>query len=165
MSNLKDVVKHARSHLNVLESWRRVLPSSLAWKDDDLPSTNLNVARLRAKYYGGLYMILRPYLRIANHSMGLPSIGATTAQSHRQNSPMPTTDSVSAPTSRDIQQVELSNDQQDVIWIAAKCINSAIQSTIAFDRVGAPDDSPYEKYKRTRKGRLIVTNIVGTMHA
>jgi hypothetical protein len=142
-----------------------VLPSSLAWKDDDPPSTDLNVARLRAKYYGGLYVILRPYLRIANHSIDLPPAGASAAWGPQQNSPTPTADSVPTSTSRGVQLVELSEDQRSVIGIAAQCIHSAIQSTIAFDRVGAHPDSPYEKFKCTRTRRLVVTNIFGTMHA
>lgn len=53
--------------MRILEDWRRVLPPTLAWSDDDPPATDINVARLRAKYYGSIYVILRPYLRIANH--------------------------------------------------------------------------------------------------
>ena len=110
-------------------------------------------------------MILRPYLQIATHSIGLPPVNASIAGGHQQNSPTPTADSVSTPMSRGVQLVELSSDQQGIIWIAAKCVNSAIQSTIAFDRVGAPPDSPYQKFKCTRTRRLVVTNIFGTMHA
>jgi hypothetical protein len=48
---------------------------------------------------------------------------------------------------------------------ACKCINAAVQGTIAFDRVGAPEESPYTKYRSTRTRRLVLTNIFGTMHA
>jgi hypothetical protein len=51
------------------------------------------------------------------------------------------------------------------VIVACQCIESAIQSTIAFDRVGAPENSPYEGYKATRKTRLVLTNIFGTLHA
>jgi hypothetical protein len=61
--------------------------------------------------------------------------------------------------------VELSNDQKDMMNLACMCINSAVQSTIAFDRVGAPEGSPYENCKSTGAHRLIVTNIFGTVHA
>jgi hypothetical protein len=61
--------------------------------------------------------------------------------------------------------VELSNDQKTMMNLACICIDSAVQNTIAFDRVGAPEDSPYENYKSTRANRLIVTNIFGTVHA
>jgi hypothetical protein len=137
----------------------------LAWKDHDPPSTDLNVARLRAKYYGGLYMVLRPYLQIATHSIDFAPVGASTAWGHQQNFPTSIADLVSTPTDRGVQLVELSDDQRSIIRIAAKCINSAIQSTIAFDRVGARPNSLYEKFKCTRKRRLAVTNIFGTMHA
>jgi hypothetical protein len=126
-----------------------LLPSSLAWEDDDPPSTDLNVARLRAKYYGALYMILRPYLRIANHLIDLS----------------PTADSLLTPGNQGVQLMELSNYQRSIIPYAAQCINGAIQSTIAFDRVGAAPDSPYEEFRSTRTQRLVVTNIFGTLHA
>ncbi|KAH8722858.1 hypothetical protein GQ44DRAFT_711347 [Phaeosphaeriaceae sp. PMI808] len=45
------------------------------------------------------------------------------------------------------------------------CINSAIRSTIAFDRIGGTDSNPYIGYKPTRAHRLIATNIFGTVHA
>ena len=61
--------------------------------------------------------------------------------------------------------VDLSENQENIINVACQCIESAIQSTIAFDRIGAAEDSPYEGYKSTRNTRLVLTNIFGTCHA
>ncbi|KAH8727449.1 hypothetical protein GQ44DRAFT_770464 [Phaeosphaeriaceae sp. PMI808] len=131
-SNLREVVKYARCHVDVLESWRKLLPLDLAWNDDDPPATDLNIARLRTKYYGGLYMILRPYLRIAIHAFKPLS---------QQNSLAATAD--------------LAEDQRQVIEIACQCIDAAIWSTIAFGRVGADPDSSYEEFQSTRTERLV----------
>ncbi|OSS44328.1 hypothetical protein B5807_11072 [Epicoccum nigrum] len=160
--NIKEVAHRATAHVRILEDWRRVLPPALAWNDDDPPATDINVARLRAKYYGSIYVILRPYLRIANHFIDFPPTGAARASHH--NSPAPNHGSSS---DRNVHLlVDLSDDQRSIIGVAVKCINAAIQSTIAFDRVGAAPDSKYVKFDASaRTRRLVVTNIFGTMHA
>ncbi|KAJ4375239.1 hypothetical protein N0V83_002325 [Neocucurbitaria cava] len=163
-SNVKEVADHASTHIDILQSWRRVLPPALAWKDEDPPSTDLNIARVRAKYYGGLYMMLRPYLRIASHTIEFPPPAASAAHLSQHNSPA-YGDYASTSTNRNVQMVELSEDQRKIIKVACQCIDSAIQSTIAFDRVGASATSPYRDFKSTRTCRLVVTNIFGTLHA
>lgn len=163
-SNVKEVAHHARTHIDILDSWRRVLPAELAWQDTDPPSTDLNIARVRAKYYGGLYMMLRPYLRIASHTIEFPPNAASAPHSSQHNSPAPG-DYVSTPTNRGIHMVELSEDQRKLIGVACQCIESAIRSTVAFDRVGADPNSPYLDYQSTRTRRLVLTNIFGTLHA
>ena len=162
--NIKEVAHRATAHVRILEDWRRVLPPTLAWNDEDPPATDINVARLRAKYYGSIYVILRPYLRIANHFIDFPPTGASTARASHHNSPAPTSGSSS---NRNVHLlVDLSDDQRSIIGVAVKCINAAIQSTIAFDRVGAAPDSKYIKFDASaRTRRLVVTNIFGTMHA
>ncbi|KAF3031938.1 hypothetical protein E8E12_001908 [Didymella heteroderae] len=148
--NIKEVAHRATAHVRILEDWRRVLPPTLAWNDDDLPATDINVARLRAKYYGAIYVILRPYLRIANHFIDFPPTDANAQASHHKSHLL----------------VDLSNDQKNIIGVAVKCVNAAIQSTIAFDRVGALPGSKYVKFDpNARARRLVVTNIFGTMHA
>jgi hypothetical protein len=164
-SNIKEVTEHASSHIDLLESWRRVLPPQLAWKDEDPPSTDLNIARVRAKYYGALYMMLRPCLRIATHTIEFPPNAASATYSSQHNSPASTRDYVSSPTNRNVQMVELSEPQRKIIEVACQCIDNAIRSTIAFDRVGAPPDSAYKDYQSTRTRRLVLTNIFGTLHA
>ena len=42
-----------------LEAWRKTL-ADLDWDDDDHQSDDINVARMRAKYYGAKYLIHRP---------------------------------------------------------------------------------------------------------
>ncbi|KAJ4345059.1 hypothetical protein N0V95_005968 [Ascochyta clinopodiicola] len=63
-------------------------------------------------------------------------------------------------------RMDLSEDLKSLMGVAVKCISAAIQSTIAFDRVGAAPDSKYVKFDASaRTRRLVVTNIFGTMHA
>ncbi|KAH8707148.1 hypothetical protein GQ44DRAFT_777442 [Phaeosphaeriaceae sp. PMI808] len=138
---------------NSLESWRQMLPQQLAWKDEEPPATDLNIARLRAKYYGGLYMMLRPYLRIACHNIALST---SNGFSHRGS---PLTDFGDA--HRSLQETGSAQELKAM----GQCIESAIQSTVAFDRVGATLDSEYRDYQSTRTKRLVVTNIVGILHA
>jgi hypothetical protein len=164
-TNVKEVIAHARVHAQILENWRAMLIPELAWKDEELPSTDLNIARVRAKYYGGLYMMLRPYLRLASHVLEFPPPPPGTWGASQHNSPAPYGNHVSTPTSRNVQMVDLSEDQREVIDICSKCIDSAIRSTIAFDRVGEEPGSQYTYFTPTRKTRLIVTNVFGTLHA
>jgi hypothetical protein len=169
-TDAKAVAAHTQAHIQLLQEWRDMLPDFLAWNDSGIPSSDLNIARIRAKYYGGLYMMLRPYLRIAAGREWLPAhqsshqgLHQSTHQFHH-SSPTANRES-SSNLAKNVQIAELSNDQRDMISLACLCINSAVQSTIAFDRVGASEDSPYKDYKSTRAHRLIVTNIVGTVHA
>jgi len=111
--------------------------------------------------------MLRPHLRVAVHEIEYPPSHLSSqrnSQWSHHNSPMATGE-VSTPTSRTAQMMDLSDSQQEIVGLATQCIDSAIQSTIAFDRVGAPPDSPYEGFKSTRTTRLILTNIFGTLHA
>jgi hypothetical protein len=165
-SNAKAVADHANSHIQLLQSWRHMLPDYQAWNDNEIPSTDLNIARMRAKYYGGLYMMLRPYLRIAAAREWPPSHQSSHQSAHwSQHSSPAATGEGSTSIGRGVQMVELSADQREMIGVACLCINSAVRSTIAFDRVGALENSPYKGYKSTRAHRLIVTNIFGTVHA
>jgi hypothetical protein len=163
-TNAKDASLYALSHVEILQNWRGMLSPELAWKDKDPPSTDLNIARVRAKYYGGLYMMLRPYLRLASHVLEFPPPPPGTTGASQQNSPSASAYGTSA-SNRYVQMVELTSDQKKIIDVACTCINSAIQSTIAFDRVGADPNSPYANFAPTRTKRLVVTNIFGTLHA
>jgi hypothetical protein len=130
-AHLFRIANAAQIHGEVLEAWRNLLPKHLAWGDDDPPATDLNVARLRAKFYGGYYMILRPFLYIALHDL----------------------------------QFQADPQLPDVLNVAKRCVEAAIQSTIAFDNVGAADPYAYKRYVDISKKRLLVTNIFGTLHA
>lgn len=161
-TNVSEVANAARVHADILQSWRNLLPPALAWNDDDPPSTDINIARLRAKFYGGHYMILRPFLFMAVHQIKLPP-----AMSSHTSSPASFAETATTPTDSDRSRrlVDLTSDQTNVLDIAHNCIKSAIQSTIAFDRVGAEPNSRYDDYVSRRKDRLILTNIFGTLHA
>jgi hypothetical protein len=161
-TSFKEVAHHALTHKEILEGWRKLLTPELAWSDDEYPSTDLNIARVRAKYYGGLYMMLRPYLKLASHTLEFPPPPPGTTGATQNNSPSPYGNAAS---NRNVQMVDLSEDQHKIIKIACQCINAAIRSTIAFDRVGEEPGSQYQYFQPTRKKRLIVTNIFGTLHA
>jgi hypothetical protein len=162
----KAVAEHVSYHIGLLDSWRKMLSHYLAWHDNDLPATDLNIARMRAKYYGGLYMMLRPYLRLAISREWPPSHQGSHRNGQWSHHGSPThMGEIPMATSKGVQMVDLNSDQKQMVKFSCMCIHAAIQSTIAFDRVGAPDNSPYAGYKSTRTQRLILTNIFGTMHA
>lgn len=165
VSNLNEVSNAARVHADILWSWRRLLPAQLAWSDDEPPSTDINVARLRAKFYGGYYMVLRPFLFIATHEIELPpGPPISSAWSSKHGSPAAYTDAAT-PTNRHRSLVELTSEQNGILHVAFRCINSAIQSTIAFDRVGKKPSDPYRYYEDRPDERPVLTNIFGTLHA
>jgi hypothetical protein len=158
-----------------LEQWREGLPAHMRWDDKDPPAEDINVARLRAKYYGARYIIHRPLLHHALHPMAQkpatqpaaaesPALSVvSSAQSyvspsipHAQHSEsMERWPSDMAPpprisTSQDPQPPSLKDLGPKVLNACVSCIEAAMHSTIAFDGV---------------KGRPIVTNIFGTAHA
>lgn len=138
-----------------LTKWRKMLPPQLQWDEKDPPATEINAARLRAKYYGGQYVILRPFLYIAVHDIELPPTAPISAISSQHSSPA---------AMADVNLVNLDQDQVQIFEISQKCLESAIKSTIAFDRVGATG-SHYNWHEDIAPRRLIVTNIFGTLHA
>jgi hypothetical protein len=167
--NLKEVANAARVHADILLSWRRLLPAELSWEDNEPPATDINIARLRAKFYGGHYMILRPFLFLAVHEIELPPGPPVSGWSSQTSSPAATVESAPTPTHTQIHQrgafVDLTSEQSGLLRVAHDCIASAIQSTIAFDRVGADPNTKYNRFKETPRERLILTNIFGTLHA
>ncbi|QMW36968.1 hypothetical protein G4B11_000204 [Aspergillus flavus] len=153
-----------------LELWRNSLPPAMRWKDTDPPSEELNVARMRAKYYGARYIIYRPLLYHALHYYGQidfralsaelsTEATANTASKSQQISPSLNSgrgDTNMARLSSDIGPVSeftgiAHRDLPTKLRRACElCIDSAIRSTVAFDGI---------------KGRPVVTNIFGTAHA
>ncbi|KAK2782719.1 hypothetical protein FQN52_000749 [Onygenales sp. PD_12] len=156
-----------------LEIWRKYLPEELRWEDGDPPSDKINIARMRAKYYGARYIIHRPLLHHALHPMSsnltsatAPSPSPSNVSSSQSHSSPPEKPALVAPTqerhSSDMgppgRTVMVPDKQPSMIKLldskvhkaCQACIEAAIQSTIAFDGI---------------KGRLIVTNIFGTAHA
>ncbi|EYE97356.1 putative C6 finger domain protein [Aspergillus ruber CBS 135680] len=161
-----------------LQLWRSSLPEVMRWRDGDPPSKEINVARMRAKYYGARYIIHRPLLYHALHFAGratsVDSPGAAPAMSGSRSQQMspsmasgqrPTTmgrlpsDMGTAPAQRAPGSTPgwgytsgyTYRDLPTKLRRACKvCIDSAILSTEAFDGI---------------EGRPVVTNIFGTAHA
>ncbi|KAJ5605953.1 transcriptional regulator family: Fungal Specific TF [Penicillium lagena] len=154
-----------------LDQWRRSLPKPLSWNDGDPPATDINNARMRAKYYGARYIIFRPLLYRALHygasnvrlGSGPTSIDSPTIPQAQQMSPSVTYNQ------RAPEMARMASDagarfastwmppqfnQRDLPYklrnACKACIQSAIYSTEAFD--GLPT-------------RPVVTNIFGTAHA
>lgn len=50
-----------------LSSWKQALPRPLRWEAEEPPATDINAARLRAKYFGARYIIHRPFVYHALH--------------------------------------------------------------------------------------------------
>jgi hypothetical protein len=159
-----------------LDMWRRSLPEAMKWEDSEPPANDIIIARLRAKYYGAAYIIHRPLLYYALHDMcppqGLPA--ATESPQYSSSQPTSQSQQVSPPVSQTRQSTGMSRWSSDMgmtgrpgdvnNWSTSTfetlpkhvqrscrvCIESAIQSTTAFDGI---------------EGRPIVTNIFGTAHA
>ncbi|QDS71865.1 hypothetical protein FKW77_010054 [Venturia effusa] len=130
------------------------------WTDgDDLP-TDLLQARLRAKFYGAAYIILRPYISnaLTYHDEGgggdFPPINLHTWLKNDYKADQ-------VPTSLPKNHVRASEFQSsqamvlNYLWCCKKSIDSAMHSTVAFDGVADP----------VKRQRLRVTNIHGTATA
>jgi hypothetical protein len=151
-----------------LQSHRHLLDKQgHMWKDGEDPPTDLLEARLRAKYYGAAYIILRPYVFNAlrwqaDGGIRVPfSVHDWLAKHEAQDAAHQAAgDHFSQ---RELPKKEISvQDVQDnheianiFLWCCKKCIDAAIYSTIAFDGVANP--------KQGR--RMRVTNIHGTATA
>jgi hypothetical protein len=162
-------------HMNLF-LWRAGLPDVMKWEDNEPPAADINVARLRAKFYDVQQFIHRPLLYHMLHygqtgatigSVGQPlvdsSIGSTfvpqTQQMprsmthiHRSNVQMqlmihPSSSARSIWTPSTVNLHELPSRLRRACKI---CVKSAILSTEAFDGIG---------------DRIVVTNIFGTAHA
>ena len=142
-----------------IDEWRKML-NDWDWDDNDHQSENINVARMRAKYYGAKYIIHRPVLYYALQHAN----PATTPNSKYSDSPEPghafasPVQHAHSPSGRSRRPSEMgppgrgSSVKVDgkIISASRKCVEAAIRSTTAFDKVPR---------------RLIITNIFGTAHA
>ncbi|KKK19745.1 hypothetical protein AOCH_006820 [Aspergillus ochraceoroseus] len=153
----------------------RKLPEVMRWKDTDPPSDDINVARMRAKYYGARYIIHRPLLYHALHYSGpnAPSsvdspVGSIISGSKSQQvSPSMTHNQRATNMSRISSDIGMmgrnsgpSNQAATLTYrdlptklrrACKVCVDSAILSTEAFDGI--------------QNSRPVVTNIFGTAHA
>ncbi|KAI4196114.1 MAG: hypothetical protein LQ350_006750 [Teloschistes chrysophthalmus] len=142
-----------------LQAWRDILPAELQWQDSDEPSSDINTARLRAKYYGAQYIIHRPFLRhaldnnMAFQEYSSPHVHARVGHQDASAafSPQPLERRPSGTGPPGPTQKEKIH-QEEIMQSAKICVKAAIQSTIAFDNI-------------INRQRLIVTNIFGTAHA
>ena len=141
-----------------VDEWRKTL-NDWDWDDDDHQSKNINVARMRAKYYGAKYIIHRPVL-----SYALQRADPTTTSNSNSDSPEPghafasPVQHAHSPSGRSRRPSEMgplgrgSSVKVDgkILSASRKCVEAAIRSTTAFDKVPR---------------RLIITNVFGTAHA
>ena len=126
-----------------LQNWRKCLPPPLAWEDDDQLPTDINHARLRAKFYGAMCIVHRPFLKVALDN----KLDATSRSPVQQGRYTRRPDDMPPPSAT--QHLPVS----EILESAEICIQSAIQSTLAFDGI------------INAGRRLVVTNIFGTAHA
>ncbi|KAK3060305.1 hypothetical protein LTS18_008837, partial [Coniosporium uncinatum] len=144
--------RFASIHWENLQAWRNGLPGHLKWENGDPPATNINAARLRGKYYGAAYIITRPFLYHAVEHMEerykFTFESPQLKQLPRVNLKLPSVDHGERrpPTREEAEKAE------EIIMAARICVESAMESTVAFDGVNPG-------------GRWIVTNIHGTAQA
>ena len=142
----------------MINEWKARLPEQLQWEDHDPPADNINDARLRGKFYGAQYIIHRPFLHAAldydfdasdiHSPPGDNPIGLQT-QVPLHSAPAPTPAPAMGPPAPIGDPVRR---REETINLARRCIQAAVQSTVAFD--GVLDHR-----------RMVVTNIMGTAHA
>jgi hypothetical protein len=159
-----------------LQGLRRILTGiGLGWDDDVQPneSDTLLRARLRAKYYGGEYIILRPYLYNAlrwhedatvppKPPFELSEWLLKHEASERQREEMrKATGEYETELDLPAKQITYKAFMEDrdlaeqFLWCCKRCIDAAMASTAVFDGVANP----------LQDKRLKVTNIHGTATA
>ncbi|RMD42954.1 hypothetical protein DV735_g2181, partial [Chaetothyriales sp. CBS 134920] len=144
-----------------LENWRSML-NSWDWDDNDHKHPDINVARMRGKYYGGKYIIHRPCLQwlLTDSVPVIPGSQHSGSPHGAQGSPPypPGLQPAYSPPGKDQANTEMgppgkvadARSYQRVLECARKCVHAAIRSTTAFDAVPP---------------RPIITNVFGTAHA
>lgn len=140
--NLSDVARNKDLRnilMKWLQDWRNQLPRGLQWNDGD-PTTEINHARLRGKYYGALYIIHRPMLYLA---LQMEDEGKLTSDLLNLSF-----SSMSDASEKESEASFLA----EIMAAAQTTIKAAIWSTVAFDAI-------------ISSRRLIVTNVFGTAHA
>ncbi|KAI7462081.1 hypothetical protein KC357_g8578 [Hortaea werneckii] len=142
---LEEVRQTIKRHDNALNKSRRAMPAQLQWSDADPPASDILAARLRAEYWAVRYVVNRPYLDYALHIWKHVRNGKTVREAAIDAHGRP----------RDEAEIRLFEAIRGLgeteIWGSVQtCIEAAMQSTVALDRVTAP---------------LVVTNIHATAHA
>lgn len=127
-----------------LLGWRRVSSQVHKWNDDEPPSEDILIARMRAKYYGARYISTRPYLDYVLHIKQRAEGGASLEEVTRDARGDP------RPNELALFRAMWMMDPEVVVARAKTCVRSAISSTTSLDNITE---------------RLVVTNIMGTAHA
>lgn len=137
-----------------LEDWRKML-NDWDWDDNNHESPNINIARMRGKYYGAKYIIWRPALQHAliqaAQSKKEPTSESPSGNGDNFEFTSPAMENAhfsSHPPNRSSKDLPPINKL--LLEGSKVCIEAAIRSTTVFD--GVPR-------------RLVVTNIFGTAHA
>jgi hypothetical protein len=147
-----------------LSNWRSLL-NNWDWNDDDHQSDHINIARMRAKYYGARYIINRPLLHYCLR-FPVPPPPPTPTIKHSDSPQASDTSAFPSPAQpgyspagRGRRHSEMGPPSyrpephemdEKILSGARRCVDAAIRSTTAFDLVPK---------------RLIITNIFGTAHA
>ncbi|KAJ5888771.1 hypothetical protein N7495_008812 [Penicillium taxi] len=165
-----------------LEAWRKSLPDTMQWSDNDPPSTDINAARMRAKYYGARYIIHRPLLYYALHygqggaeivkqpSAVSPSSSATASQPQNVSPSIPHTNHRATNMTRGLSDMSTPTDNSSSFpngWTPPtvhprkfnKKFRVACQTCVNSARLSTV------AFDNITPERLVVTNIFGTAHA
>ncbi|KAI2787830.1 hypothetical protein POX_f08208 [Penicillium oxalicum] len=171
-----------------LELWRRSLPATMNWKDTDPPATDINAARMRAKYYGARYIIHRPLLYHVLHygqtgarisTLAKPTAAAESPSGSTSQSQPQQMSPLMAQTSRRTGSSHMQRMLSDV-GSAPSSLSSSYSN--GWTPPIAPSRDLRDKLWRACKvcvdsailstiafdgveDRLVVTNIFGTAHA
>jgi hypothetical protein len=163
ISEASSAYEHLLSLRKLIESFK----PDYVWIDGDSPSSDLRVARMRAKYYEAGYIIMRPYLFHAVQCVDFSVPFDLTTWLHEYNPAillpaLPATIGTDGlPNKLHDRNVTIADVQKDTplartfLWCCMKCIEYAMYSTVAFDGVAPP----------AQGSRLRVTNIDGTATA
>lgn len=150
---------------HMLRKWRQKLPSKLAWKDDDPPAARIDIARMRAEFYGGACMVTSPALRMVlnqhkprSEASTYTSDCSSRAHSKRVQHTL-STPSIANGTSHDVIKSAFYND------MACQCINYAIQNIKAFSSAGEAWDFQDCSNGRESEARLFQSGIHGLLSA
>lgn len=130
------------------------------WRDGDELPTDLLQARLRAKFYGAAYIILRPYISNAltyQEEGGGGYFSPADLRAWLKNDYKADQVPTNLPKNH-VRATEFKSSEAmalNYLWCCKKSIDSAMHSTVAFDGVADP----------VKRQRLRVTNIHGTATA
>lgn len=142
----KSILEGLQGIRDVIEGFEK--PQALrGWNDDDPTSPDINVSRIRGKYYGARYIILRPFLQ---HALSIMKPRYVQIQNVGASDEIPQMRLLDL-RARDNRRKHEDRDEETVLGIirgTKGCIDAAMSSTIAFDGL-SPD-------------RFLVTNIHGT---